>query len=116
MSRLDRVFHLDKAVLKPKFLAQALSQGLNPVSLCRMMSGCEIVNPEFARKMHRLFRNFTGYICIHLFRSRFLNVTLGSTRAPANTGDRLVSGTDKERLPVQRGAYPLRQSLRSQRR
>lgn len=96
----DRIFHVDKSVLQPKFFAESLSQGPNTVSLRRMVSSSKVVNPQLAREVHGLLGNFAGYIGIHPICGRFFNVVLGGTRAPANLFDRLVSRTDIERLSV----------------
>ena len=41
---LNRVIDIHEPVLNTKVLRKMITQGLNPITLCSVMSGCEIVD------------------------------------------------------------------------
>ncbi len=67
-----------------EFSGQTRRHRLDPVTLGRVVSGCNKSHPGFGRQMGLRLRNFTRHKHIHPGCNRGLKVTLRAARAPSH--------------------------------
>ena len=103
----NRVVDVDETVVEIKAPGQVASQGIRSETLGGMMSGGEIVDAQFPRQMHGLFRDLAADEGIQPMRGGDFDISLRGARAPADTAYLSGARVDPQRLASQ--------SLRQQR-
>ena len=115
-SRLDRIRHVDEAMLEAELAREMHAECLHAIALGRVMACGDEGDPRLPRNVHRLFGGLACKKHIHTERDRRFDVALRRSRAPRGAPHEARLVSDHEWFALETRFDALRELAQRKRR